>query len=105
MFQCVYLELTYTNLQQNEMKNEMSHTVKNGEVELRTGIIPIPVRLVVGYCLLLFIVTKGPPQKQKETIQKRTYFPKDPWASPQGITPCLPKVPVADIPETYGQSR
>ena len=51
------------------------------------------LRAFTTITLLLFIVTEGPPQKQKETIQKRTYFPKDPWASPQGITPYLPKYP------------
>ena len=57
--------------------------------------------------LLLFIVYcyKKASAEAEGDDTKENVFSKDPWASPRGITPYLPIVPVADIPETYGLSR
>ena len=57
---------------------------------------------------LLFIIVycyRRASAKAEGDDTKENVFSQGPLGKPQGITPCLPKVPVADIPETYGLSR
>ena len=60
----------------------------------------------IVYCLLFIVYCyRKASAKAEGDDTKENVFSHDPWASPQGITPYLPIVPVADIPETYGLSR
>ena len=61
-----------------------------------TGPRTLSLMHTIVYCLLL----QKSLRKAEGDDNRRTYFPKDPWASPRGITPYLPNVPVAAIPET-----